>query len=282
VTTIVFLHAHPDDESTQTSGAMARASAEGDRVVVVYATNGDHGDAPEDLADGETVVHRRRVEAEASAQATGTQQIVWLGYADSGMSGWDQNDAEGALHGADVDVVAKQLAAVLDEEDADVLVGYDWHGNYGHPDHVKVHHVAHRAAELAARRPRLLESTMNRTRMAADRQARLDRGEKVDWDPQRADGRREPARLDRGGDLLGGGRVPLPRAAARRRPRACEPGRHRLDAVHARRRVCAHVRRRVLHRARTDRADREGLALLPPGLSRRSRTRLPEAVGAVA
>ena len=183
MTTIVFLHAHPDDESTQTSGAMARASAQGDRVVVVYATNGDHGDAPEDLADGETVVHRRRVEAEASAQATGTQQIVWLGYADSGMSGWDQNDAEGALHGADVDVVAKQLAAVLDEEDADVLVGYDWHGNYGHPDHVKVHHVAHRAAELAARRPRLLESTMNRTRMAADRQARLDRGEEVDWDP---------------------------------------------------------------------------------------------------
>ena len=59
MTTIVFLHAHPDDESTQTSGSMARASAEGDRVVVVYATNGDHGDAPEDLADGETVVHRR-------------------------------------------------------------------------------------------------------------------------------------------------------------------------------------------------------------------------------
>ena len=69
VTTIVFLHAHPDDETTQTSGSMARASADGDRVVVVYATNGDHGDAPEDLADGETVVDRRRVEAEASARA---------------------------------------------------------------------------------------------------------------------------------------------------------------------------------------------------------------------
>ena len=84
--TIVFLHAHPDDESTQTSGSMARASAEGDRVVVVYATNGDHGDAPEDLAEGETVVARRRAEAEASARATGTQRVVWLGYADSGMT----------------------------------------------------------------------------------------------------------------------------------------------------------------------------------------------------
>ena len=184
MTTIVFLHAHPDDETTQTSGAMARASAAGDRVVVVYATNGDHGDAPEDLAEGETVITRRRAEAEASARATGTQRVVWLGYADSGMTGWEQNGAEGALHGADVDEVAQRLAAILDEEDADVVVGYDWHGNYGHPDHVKVHHIAHRAADLATRRPRLLESTMNRSRMVRERQARIDRGEEVDWDPE--------------------------------------------------------------------------------------------------
>ena len=69
VTTIVFLHAHPDDESTQTSGSMARASAGGDRVVVVYATNGDHGEAPDDLGVDETVADRRRTEAEASARA---------------------------------------------------------------------------------------------------------------------------------------------------------------------------------------------------------------------
>ena len=81
------------------------------------------------------------------------------------MSGWEQNDAEDSLHGADLDEAARRLADVLDEEDADVLVGYDWHGGYGHPDHVKVHHLVHRAAELAARRPRLLESTMNRTLM---------------------------------------------------------------------------------------------------------------------
>ena len=184
MTTIVFVHAHPDDETTQTSGSMARASAEGDRVVVVYATNGDHGDVPEDLADGETVVERRRAEAEASARATGTQRVEWLGYTDSGMTGWEQNSAAGALHGADVEEVARRVAEILDEEEADVLVGYDWHGNYGHPDHVKVHHVARRAAELAARRPRLLESTMNRTAMIRDRQARLDRGEEVDWDPE--------------------------------------------------------------------------------------------------
>jgi LmbE family N-acetylglucosaminyl deacetylase len=51
---------------------------------------------------------------------------------------------------------------VLDEEQADAVVGYDWHGNYGHPDHIKVHQVVRRAVELATVRPRLLESTMNR------------------------------------------------------------------------------------------------------------------------
>lgn len=52
VSTIVFLHAHPDDEASQTSGSMARASGEGHHVVVVYATNGDHGEAPADPGRG--------------------------------------------------------------------------------------------------------------------------------------------------------------------------------------------------------------------------------------
>lgn len=163
VSTIVFLHAHPDDEASQTAGAMARAVAEGHRVVTVFATNGDHGELPAaGLPEGETLVHWRRREAQASADALGVQRIAWLGYADSGMTGWEQNTHANAFHGADVDEAARRLVAILDEEDADVLVGYDWHGGYGHPDHVKVHPVVHRAAELAARRPRLLESTMNR------------------------------------------------------------------------------------------------------------------------
>ncbi len=181
--TIVFLHAHPDDESSQTSGSMARASAAGHRVVVVYGTNGDHGEVPDDLAPGETLVDRRRAEAEASAAATGAARIVWLGYADSGMTGWEQNSAPGSFHQADLDEAAARLAAVLDEEDADVLVGYDWHGGYGHPDHVKVHHVAHRAADLAQRRPRLLEATMNRDAMRAMRQLALASGQEAEWDP---------------------------------------------------------------------------------------------------
>ena len=165
VSTIVFFHAHPDDESSQTSGAMARAVEEGHRVVVVYATNGDHGAAADDLAEGETVVDRRRKEAEASAKVLGTARIAWLGYADSGMTGWEQNSSEGSFHGADLTEAGQRLADILDEENADVVVGYDWHGGYGHPDHVKVHGVLHRAVELAQMSPRVFESTMNRDRM---------------------------------------------------------------------------------------------------------------------
>lgn len=185
MSTIVFVHAHPDDESTLTSGSMARAADEGHRVIVVFATNGDHGTAPTDLAEGETVADARRREAEASAKVLGLAGMHWLGYADSGMTGWEQNTAPGALAAADPHEAADRLTAVLDEEGADVLVGYDWHGNYGHPDHVAVHRMTRSAADRAARRPRYLEATMNR-----DHQVRLYRQAQEagtaagEWDPQ--------------------------------------------------------------------------------------------------
>ncbi|HEX6787473.1 MAG TPA: PIG-L family deacetylase [Acidimicrobiales bacterium] len=159
--TLVCLHAHPDDEAMSTGGTMARAKAEGHRVVLVVATNGEHGEVPEDLRDGETLVDRRRTETAASAAALGVDRVVWLGYRDSGMTGWEQNADPSSFLQADVDEAARRLADVLEEESADVLTTYDWHGNYGHPDHVKVHRVGHRAAELAGT-ARVLEATMNR------------------------------------------------------------------------------------------------------------------------
>jgi LmbE family N-acetylglucosaminyl deacetylase len=182
VATIVYCHAHPDDEASQTSGSMARATGEGHRVVVVFATNGDHGEVAADAREGETVAEYRRREAEQSARVLGLARIAWLGYADSGMSGWDQNDAEGSFHRADLDEAARRLADVLDEEDADVLIGYDWHGGYGHPDHVKVHHLVHRAAPLARRTPRLLESTINRTDFGRQLDESRAAGLEPEWD----------------------------------------------------------------------------------------------------
>ena len=165
--TIVFLHAHPDDETSLTAGMIALAARAGHRVVVVFATDGDHGQRPEELGpDGDLVAYRRG-EANASATVLGTARVDWLGYRDSGMTGWAENEDPRCLHRADVDEAAARLARILDREDADVLVGYDHHGGYGHPDHIAVHRLGARATELAARRPRLLEATQNQDAMTS-------------------------------------------------------------------------------------------------------------------
>ena len=159
--TLVCFHAHPDDESISTGGSLARASAEGHRVVVVIATNGDFGEVPDDLAEGESLVDRRRAETARSAAALGVHRVEWLGYKDSGMTGWEQNADPASFLQAPVDDAAERLAKILREEHADVVTVYDWHGNYGHPDHIKVHTVGHRAAEMAGVE-KVFEATINR------------------------------------------------------------------------------------------------------------------------
>lgn len=172
--TFVYLHAHPDDEAILTGGSMARASAEGHRVVLVVATDGAHGEVPDDLAPGETLMDRRRAETERSAEVLGVDRVHWLGYTDSGMTGWDQNKEPGCFLQADTEEVAHQLVELLLAESADVFVIYDWHGGYGHPDHIKVHQVGLRAEALFVERQlagisgslAVFEATMNRDEFA--------------------------------------------------------------------------------------------------------------------
>ncbi|MEP4652837.1 MAG: PIG-L family deacetylase [Ilumatobacter sp.] len=165
--TLVCLHAHPDDECISTGGTMRRAADEGHRVVLVVATNGEFGEVPDDLGDGETLADRRRAETEASAQALGIARVVMLDYRDSGMTGWAGNTDPESFHQADVDAAARRVADILTEERADVFTHYDWHGTYGHPDHVKVHVVGTRAAEMVEHPMRTMQATSNRDAMAA-------------------------------------------------------------------------------------------------------------------
>jgi LmbE family N-acetylglucosaminyl deacetylase len=162
VATLVAFHAHPDDECLAQAGSLAKAVDEGHRVVIVYATGGELGSCPDGLlAPGETLAERRVKEAEASAAATGAHRLVWLGYHDSGMDGEPDNGNPTSFWQADVEAAARRLAEVLEEEAADVLTIYDRNGNYGHPDHIQVHRVGGRAAELAGT-PHVLELTFNR------------------------------------------------------------------------------------------------------------------------
>ena len=161
MSTIVSLHAHPDDEALLTGGWLAQRAGAGDRVVLVFATDGEAGLASPAHPRG-TLGQLRRQEAAGSARALGAARIVWLGYADSGMR---DRPTQGPhrLVDAPVAEVARAVATILDAEDADVLTGYDANGGYGHPDHVHVHRTARAAQALAGRRPRLLEATLDRT-----------------------------------------------------------------------------------------------------------------------
>jgi LmbE family N-acetylglucosaminyl deacetylase len=165
---LVCFHAHPDDEAIATSGTMARAKAEGHRVVLVVATRGEHGEVAEGfLNDGEQLGIRRVEETFAAADLIGVDRVEFLGYIDSGMMGEPTNDARYSFWSADVDQAGERLAAILTEEQTHgpvVLTIYDDHGGYGHPDHIQVHRVGRRAAEIAGAE-RVFQSTMNRTRI---------------------------------------------------------------------------------------------------------------------
>lgn len=153
--TVVAFHAHPDDEVLLTGGTLARAVAEGHRVVVVVATD--------TMKAASKSPPTRMNELRASAAILGVHRVEHLGYADSGHGAIlypDPPDRQRFVR-ADTDEAAGRLATLLREENADLLLSYDPNGGYGHRDHVKVHEVGKRAAELAGVE-RVLEATLPR------------------------------------------------------------------------------------------------------------------------
>lgn len=159
--TVVAFHAHPDDEVLLTGGTLARLAAEGNRVVVVVATDGVVN------ATAAQGVQFRLDELRASAAALGVARVEHLGYADSGHGPILFPDPPDRVRfvRADLDDAAAKLAGLLRDERADLLVSYDPQGGYGHRDHVKVHQVGARAAQLADN-VRVVEATVPRELVA--------------------------------------------------------------------------------------------------------------------
>ncbi|MEU4802869.1 PIG-L family deacetylase [Actinosynnema sp. NPDC023587] len=154
MSTVVAFHAHPDDEVLLTGGTLARAAAEGHRVVVVVAT--DHMGAA-------GASSTRIGELRSSAAVLGVHRVEHLGYAGSGHGPVLLPDPPGRQRfvRAATEEAAGRLAEILRAERADLLLSYDPCGGYGHRDHVKVHEVGKRAAELAGVAT-VLEATMPR------------------------------------------------------------------------------------------------------------------------
>jgi N-acetyl-1-D-myo-inositol-2-amino-2-deoxy-alpha-D-glucopyranoside deacetylase len=155
---LLLVHAHPDDESIGTGATMARYAAEGAQVTLVTCTLGELGEViPPDLAHlagaGERLGAHRITELAAACAALGVGDQRFLGgpgrWRDSGMMGLPSNDDPACFWQADVDTAAAELARILREVRPQVLVTYDEHGFYGHPDHIQAHRVARRAISLA-------------------------------------------------------------------------------------------------------------------------------------
>jgi N-acetyl-1-D-myo-inositol-2-amino-2-deoxy-alpha-D-glucopyranoside deacetylase len=161
---VLFVHAHPDDESITTGGTIATLVERGAAVTVVTCTRGELGEViPADLAglEGRGLAEVRERELAAAMAALGVTDHRYLGeatarraglaprrYTDSGMR-WGVNGAEAteaiaddSLCAADFGEVAADLATVIDAVKPEAVVSYDANGGYGHPDHVRAHDVS--------------------------------------------------------------------------------------------------------------------------------------------
>jgi len=156
---LLFVHAHPDDESIETGATMAKYAAHGAQVTLVTCTLGELGEIiPTDLThlawNQENRLGQHRIgELAAACAALGVNDHRFLGGAgrwhDSGMMGTPSNEWDGCFWLADVDEAASALLEIIREVRPAVLVSYDANGFYGHPDHIQAHRVAWRAFELA-------------------------------------------------------------------------------------------------------------------------------------
>jgi N-acetyl-1-D-myo-inositol-2-amino-2-deoxy-alpha-D-glucopyranoside deacetylase len=157
---LLLVHAHPDDESIGTGATIARYAAEGAHVTLVTCTLGELGEIiPPELAhlavDRENRLGAYRItELAAACAALGLTDQRFLGgpgrWRDSGMMGLASNDDPGCFWQAEVQQAAAELARIIRQMRPQVLVTYDEHGFYGHPDHIQAHRVAVAAIHLAA------------------------------------------------------------------------------------------------------------------------------------
>jgi LmbE family N-acetylglucosaminyl deacetylase len=166
------VHAHPDDEASSTGGILARYGAEGVRVVLVTCTDGSCGDGPGGVKPGQPghdrdeVAALRATELQASCDVLGVDHLELLGYRDSGMMGWAENDAPGSFWSTPVEEGAARLAGLIEQYRPQVVVTYDPNGFYGHPDHIQAHRITMAAVASTGIPAKVYWPTIPRSRLA--------------------------------------------------------------------------------------------------------------------
>jgi len=189
---VLFVHAHPDDESMGTGGTIARLVAEGVRVDLVTCTDGVEGEIHDPTLDHDEARPRlasiRAAELACSVDALGGGAIHhhMLGYRDSGMMGTDANGHPDSFWQSDLAEATRRLLAIVREARPAVIVSYDENGNYGHPDHINAARIARDGYLAAAGEPwrvsRFYETAFVRESWAELMTAMKERGLKLPWD----------------------------------------------------------------------------------------------------
>jgi LmbE family N-acetylglucosaminyl deacetylase len=160
---LMVVHAHPDDEVFSTGGILALYASRGYRTTVVYGTNGEAGEMHDPDRDPNEALSQlgtiRPEEARQACSILGVSDVVFLGYRDSGMKDSEENANPENFMNAPLDEAVSRLLEVIREKHPQVIVTYDEHGGYGHPDHLQTNRVtteAFRRAQGEAWAPRKL------------------------------------------------------------------------------------------------------------------------------
>jgi mycothiol S-conjugate amidase len=151
---VLSVHAHPDDEASKGAPTIARCRAEGIRTVLVTCTGGEEGEILNPAMDTpevrERLVQVRHDELALAARIIGYEEVVLLGYRDSGMPDSEANARPEAFANAPLDEAAGRLVEVIRREKPQVVVTYgDDQSWYPHPDHLMVHDISVAAFERA-------------------------------------------------------------------------------------------------------------------------------------
>jgi len=188
---VLFVHAHPDDESMGTGGTIARLVAERVRVDLVTCTDGAEGEIHDPTLDpneaGPRLAQIRAAELACSVQALGGGAIHhhMLGYRDSGMIGTDSNSHPDCFWQADLGEATRRLSEIVRDARPAAIVSYDENGNYGHPDHINAARVARDAYLASSGEPggvsRFYEIAFVRERWMELMTAMTERGIKLPW-----------------------------------------------------------------------------------------------------
>lgn len=136
---LLFVGAHPDDETFGIGGALAQYAATGVRIYFACATRGEVGTADAESMKGfSSVGDMRWAELECAAHVLGLAGLIHLGYRDSGMAGSPDNRHPDSLAMAPLEQATARVVRVIRELKPDVVITHDPLGGYRHPDHIAI------------------------------------------------------------------------------------------------------------------------------------------------